>query len=126
MGEKTRAPRPGVSARADASARAQQILVFGMDGDEYRLAWRNVPFGERMLVRKWTGLPYSSFTSEGETIDQDSLALLWCLARRAAGETTLVFNEAFAQEWEAALMALSGELTMRVEFPDDEDNDPEA
>lgn len=124
---KTHAPRPGVGARNEAAAAAQQILVITIGDDEWRLAWTNLPLGERMLVRKWTGLPYSTFTGNGEQIDQDSLALLWCLARRAGGEKTLVFDDALVGAWEARLADAKGAVDLTVEDPNaSEADDPEA
>lgn len=131
---KTKAPRPGVTSRQEAAAAAMQILVICIGGDEWRLAWRNVPFAERMLVRKWTGLPLSAFTGSAgqDTIDQDSLALLWCLARRAEGEKSLVFNETLVEAWEQRLAEADGNLDVKVEFPDGDDlaeigtDDPEG
>ena len=119
-----KAPRPGAGARAEVAHFAEQILILRVGEQEWRLAWRNVPMGERMLVRKWTGLPYSTFTSGQETIDQDSLALLWCLARRAEGEKTLIFSDDVVAEWEALLV--TGELDISVEEPDETADDPEV
>jgi len=121
-----KAPRPGVGSRKDVTARAQQILVVRVGGEEWRFAWLNLPLSERMLVRKWTGLPYANFIG-GEAIDQDSLALLWCLARRAAGEKDLVFNDALSTTWDALIEAAAGDFDMTVEDPDDtEAEDPEV
>lgn len=116
---KTKAPRPGVGARAVAAGEAKEILVIVLGGDEWRLAWRNLPMSERMLVRKWTGLPYSEFTSSSSTIDADSIALLWCLARRAAGEKTLMFDDSLVDEYRQILEASDGNIDLRVDTPDD-------
>ena len=116
---KTKAPRPGVGARAAAAGEAKEILVIVIGDEEFPLAWRNLPMSERMLVRKWTGLPYSEFTASSSTIDADSIALLWCLSRRAAGEKTLVFNDALVAEYHQALEAVEGNIDLRVDTPDD-------
>lgn len=108
---------------------ADQILVLRLGDETWRLAWRNLPLGERMLVRKWTGLPYSHFVAGQETIDQDSLALVWCLARRAAGEKALVFTDELVTEWETRLEAAGPDgFDAVIETPDElaGDDDPEA
>lgn len=124
---KTKAPMPGVSTREEAAEHDRQILCLRIGDDTWRLAWRNLPLSERMLVRKWTGLPYQTFLATGETIDADSLALLWCLARRAEGETSLQFNDALVDAYEARLVAAGGDIDVVVEDPDTNgSDDPEA
>lgn len=121
-----KAPRPGVGARMDEARGAEQLLVLRIGEERWTLGWQNLPMGERMLVRKWTGLPYSAFYQGSETIDADSLALLWCLARRAQGEASLVFNDALVVEWNDRLEAADGDFDASIEMPDDEADDPEA
>ena len=118
---------PGVAKRATDTELNQQILVLRIGDDSWRLSWRNLPLSERMLVRKWTGLPYQTFLATGETIDADSLALLWCLARRAEGETSLVFDDALVAAYEARLVDANGDLDVSVEDANDSgSDDPEA
>jgi len=121
-----KAPRPGVGARAEAAVAAQQILVIRIGETTWKLAWRNVPMGERMLVRKWTGIAYASFTSNGEQIDEDSLALLWCLARRAAGETSLIFDDSVVEDYRQRVIDAEGDMEISVDSPDEEADDPEV
>ena len=121
-----KAPRPGVGKRAEEAAGAEQLLVLRIGDDKWTLAWQNIPLGERMLVRKWTGIPYSAFYQGTETIDADSLALLWCLARRASGESGLTFDDALVAAWNARLDEAAGDFDVSVESPDDEADDPEA
>ena len=90
------APEPGVGKRNDDAASARQILVVKYDGEELRLAWRNLSMLERVAVRKETGLPYDEFIRD--PIGSDSLCVLWWLARRANGEPSLNFSVA-SEEW---------------------------
>lgn len=52
---------------------------------------------EKMAVRYATGLPLEAFVSAGEhTIGEDSIVVMWWLARRQNGEPNLPFNEVAA------------------------------
>jgi hypothetical protein len=62
------------------------------------LAPGNVPLGEKMIVRKATGLPFEAFFADGNTIGEDSVAVLWWLARRAGGEPMLTWTQV-EKEW---------------------------
>lgn len=122
---KTNAPQPGVSRRAARTARAQEILILRLGDREWRLAWRNLPLAERLLVRRWTGLTIEAFLGGPSTVDADSLALLWCLARRAAGELQLQFSEDVVDQWSELLESTDDELEVLVETPDDDSGDVE-
>lgn len=118
------APRPGVGARKEASKAARVVLVIPYGDDEHRLAWQNLPMGERVVCRKATGLPFETFTqafedTQASVVGEDSICVAWWLARRAAGEFTLTWTRA-CEEWDISLL---GEI--RVEEPDGEP-DPEA
>lgn len=125
-----KAPRPGVSKRNEEAAEAQQILVMRFGDDEYRLAWRNLPFAEQMLCRQWTGVPWDSFT---RLFGADALVLYWFFARRMAGEKTLVFHsDETVAEFDRMLAACGGQYDLEIVIPgleellSDEDADPEA
>lgn len=123
------APAPGVGKRAANAVASQFLLSIRIQGGEtYRLAYNIIPVKERMLVRKETGLPLEAFVGEiaaggANKIGMDTLVLFWWLARRAAGETDLRFNDA-ADEWPDDLGP--DDLEVEVEEPDPENNDPEA
>lgn len=54
---------------------------------------------EKMAVRYATGLPYEAFVRPGEhTVGEDSLMVMWWLARRQNGEPGLPFD-AVADTW---------------------------
>ena len=126
------APEPGAvrqkQARAARNEAAQSIITITYGDDKFALAWLNVPITEQLAVRKATGLPLTAFTlplSDADTgpgvIGEDSLLVLWWLARRAKGETQLNFETAINQ-WDAALL---GEVSITT--PDDNpDDDPES
>lgn len=119
------APRPGVTDRADAIEAAQSIATIEYGGESYKLAWRNLPMPERIICRKATGLPLETFTAplddtSATVFGEDSLCVLWWLARRAAGEWQLTFTKA-TQEWD-----VKNVTAFTVDIPDAEDIDPEA
>lgn len=117
------APRPGVGARKEATRAAQNVLVIPYDGSELRLAWQNLPIGERVICRKATGLPFETFTqsfedTQASVVGEDSLCVAWWLARRASGEFALTFTKA-CEEWDVTKLGV-----VRVDEP--EGDDPEA
>lgn len=105
------APKPGVvreeKERAERLDAAQQLVTINYDGRELSLAWRNVPILEKVEVRKATGIPYSAFIESATVsdsvvmIDEDSICVIWWLARRAAGERRLDWPTA-AAEWDTS------------------------
>lgn len=128
------APRPGVSARADDVAAAQQVITLTIhrpihtaDGrlvdETHRLAINNIPIRERVICRKATGLPLAAYWSGEDRIDLDSVVVLWWIARRMNGEATLTFDQAADQ---FPLDLGIDEIDMAIDAPDAEDDDPEA
>ena len=84
------APRPGVAKRQAATQAAQRVLRITVKGETFSLCPENVPFHEQIAVRKACGgLPLSSFWGGGTVIAEDSLQVLFWLARRAGGEPSL-------------------------------------
>lgn len=75
------APRPGVGKRNEAANAARQIMTLTLRGETRQLAIGNIPFSERMVVRKATGLPLEAFTGE-DKFGLDTLMVLWWLAGR--------------------------------------------
>ena len=118
------APRPGAGKRAQARKAAQRILRITVCGETRTLAPDNLPFSEQVAVRKACGgLPFSAFWGEGPTIAEDSLQIMWWLARRANGEPSLQLATVL-DEWPEVLNP--DDFTVELDTPDDEDLDPEA
>lgn len=115
------APTPGVSRRREQREAAQQIMVLTIKGEEFRLAVGNLPMNEKLVLRRATGLPIEAFVGNRYSIGEDSVIVLWWLARRAGGEATLSFGDAVAQ-WP---VGLTGE-DFEIEVEDPEGDDPEA
>ena len=118
------APRPGAGRRKAATEAAQRVLRVTICGDTRTLAVDNIPFREQVEVRKACGgLPFSAFWGGSDTIGEDSLQVLWWLARRANGEPNLALRVVL-EEWPRPLTPDVFEVEL-VE-PGDEDIDPEA
>lgn len=124
------APEPGVGRKkAERKQRvdsAQSIVTIRYADETFSLAWLNVPIGEQIAVRKATGLPLAAFTtplSDAETgpgvVGEDSLLILWWLARRASGQTQLNFETA-CNQWDRAELG-----AVEISTPDEGD-DPES
>lgn len=98
------APRPGVGERGEAANAAMTFLTITLkDQAPVTIAPGNVPFAERLLVRKATGLPFEAFFGEREeTVGEDSIQVLWWLGRRAAGEWQLTLTRAL-EDWPVPL-----------------------
>jgi hypothetical protein len=115
-----RAPRPGVTKRANERAAASQVMSLTIRDETYRLGIGAISMAERSMVRKALDLPLESFLNV-DRFGLDSLFVIWWLARRASGEPNLSFAEANAQfptDLEASEIDLS--------LDDADGNDPEA
>lgn len=77
---------------------------------------------DKIAVRKATSLPFESFWGE-DSVGEDSLVVLWWLARRKNGEDLLSFRDAAAQ-WPSDLDA--DEFDLHIGAADPEASDPEA
>lgn len=75
---------------------------------------------EKMTVRLATGIPFDQFLINETRIGEDTVAVLWWLARRANGEPQLAWAT-FAGQWEEIDVA-----DVNVEIIDDDVNDPGA
>lgn len=118
-----KAPIPGVSARAAASDAAKRTMTITLEGQPPVVVTPgNVPFGERLAVRKATGIPYEAFLGGEDKIGLDSVQVLWWLGRRASGEPGLTFDAALA-EWPD--LTTEDSLTVQIDEPGD-DPSPEA
>lgn len=128
-----KAPRPGVSTRADELEAAQTVMTLVVKRpittesgrlipERHAIAINNVPMRERIICRKATGLPLAAFWAE-DRIDVDSIMVLWWMARRLNGEAALTFDQA-AEQWPMDLS--EDDLDIELDEPDDEDDSPEA
>lgn len=127
------APEPGIGRkkeeRVTREKAAQSVITIAYGEDSLSLAWLNVPIGEQLVVRKATGLPLTAFTmplADAETgpgvIGEDSLLVLWWLARRAKGESQLTFSSA-VDEWDRDLL---GEVEITTADDEKLSDDPES
>lgn len=119
------APTPGVGRKKAQAEVSKSIVTLTYDGEQYALAWQNLPMGERLVVRKATGLPFETFTQPlsidgANVIGEDSLFVLWWLARRAHGDPALSYDTAVG-EWDTAKIG-----GIEVDVPDVKGDDPEA
>ncbi len=118
------APKPGVAKRQAATQQAQRVLRITVKGETFTLCPENIPFGEQVAVRKACGgLPISSFWGGGTVIAEDSLQVLFWLARRACGEPSLNLQTVL-NEWPTPLNP--DDFDIVLEDPDEDDNSPES
>lgn len=90
------APTPGAARRAEADAKVIRITK---DGKTLEVQPAALSLQERFVIRHATGLPFEAFFTGGEdSIGEDSIAVLWWVARRANGEPGLVFSQ-FVNDW---------------------------
>lgn len=90
--------------------------------ESHTLAVNLLTMTDKLAVRKATGLPFEAFWGDS-AVGEDSLVVLWWLARRKNGEAMLSFHEAAAQ-WPTDLDP--DDLDLHVGAVDDEADDPEA
>lgn len=123
-----KAPRPGSAGttggdeKVDAAAQTVTITLHHPErGDITRaLNIGSLPFGERIAVRKATGLPFEAFMAGEAAIGIDTLQVWWWLASRT--ESPLLTLDAAIAEWPEPVTA----DTFTVETGTLEDDDPEA
>lgn len=96
-----KAPTPGKTKAADAARLALRIRV--RDQTLFAPTPKALPLREKFAVRAATGMPIEEFVQDGRTLGEDAIAVLWWLARRAAGETALTFAQAEA-DWPTDLV----------------------
>jgi hypothetical protein len=117
-----RAPRPG-KTRKNQEARRTITIRIG-EHEPVTLAPDNVSMGEKMVVRKALGLPLDNFLIDDDRMGEDSIAVLWWLARRANGEPFLTWTQAM-NDWPNPLTADAIDVEMDDGQGDDE-LDPET
>ncbi len=90
------APPPGASRRAGADAKVIRITN---EGRTLEVQPAGLSLAERFVIRQSTGLPFEAFFTGGEnSIGEDSIAVLWWIARRTNGEPGLAFSQ-FVKDW---------------------------
>jgi hypothetical protein len=115
------APRPGIGRRTRAAEEAQKVLTITLRGEAFQLAIGSLPIREKLAVRAQTGMPIEAFVGKEDRIGEDSIVVLWWLARRAAGEPTLSFETA-SGDWPSDLGI--EDVSFSVDSPNGDD--PEA
>ncbi len=121
------APRPGVTARAEAAKAARRSITVTLRGESHTVWPMNVPLRHAAAFRKATGgLPLRRFLDE-EELDVDSFKALWWLGRRLDGEPDLTFDQLDA-DWPEDFDL--SDIQAFVEEPDDDEavevDSPEA
>jgi hypothetical protein len=118
------AQRPGASRRKTERTQAQSSLAtITIRGETHKLAIGTIPLREKSAVRRQTGLPFETFWTDSDHIGEDSIAVMWWLARRANGEPNLSYSEV-EEQWPSDLT--EEDIQFEVETPDGEDDHPEA
>lgn len=84
------APTPGASRKLEQSKRAQVVTTVTIRGESRSCAFGNLPIRERALIRKVTGMPFERWM---DGIEEDSVMVMWWVARRQSGEPGLSFAE---------------------------------
>lgn len=121
-----KAPRPGYSRRQDAQDNASTLLRITIRGESHTLAVNNLPMRERTICRKATGLPLEGWFTSGSgemAVGEDTIAVLWWLARRMEGEFDLTWPTV-TEEWPTGLTA--DDFDVEEITPDDEPDSPEV
>jgi len=111
-----KAPRPGKTRERAAATQRFRISVKGRTLE----LPATLTINEKMAVRLGTGIPFDQFLVSETRIGEDTVAVLWWLARRANGEPRLAWNT-FAGEWE---QIRPDDLECDLVDDDDEVDDP--
>lgn len=119
------APRPGGAGTSKAveQVEAAKTVMKIRIGDHapVTIAPGLIPLGEKLIVRKALGLPFEAFAGDDDHIGEDSIAVMWWLARRANGEPMLTWTQVEA-DWPSGLTPDD----IDVDVSDGEGEDPEA
>lgn len=116
------APRPGEGQRRAVAAKQSALATITVQGEVFKLAVGTMRPREKLTCRIQTGLPFESFWRGGDHIGEDSVVVMWWLARRAGGEPDLTWDDAEPQ-WPVGLT--DGEIEFKIDQPDDGDDHPE-
>ena len=123
-----KAPRPGSAGtssgdeKVTAASQTVTMTVRHPDRGEITRSLNigSVPFGERVAVRKVTGLPFEAFMAGETAVGLDTLQVWWWLAKRT--EDPLASIDSACAEWPEAVTADA--FTVEIATP--EADDPEA
>lgn len=114
------APTPGAGRKLEQAKRAQVVTTITIRDQKQSCAFANLPIRERALIRNVTGLPFERWMNG---IEEDSLQVMWWVARRQAGERGLSFAEVQA-EWFEDLT--TDDVEIEEDDGQDEDPDPQS
>lgn len=122
-----RAPKPGgpgTSAHNDKVEAATREMRMTVRGETRTIRPGNIPIGEKLIVRKATGLPFEAFMGNDDKIGEDSVLVMWWLAGRATNPF-LTWKQACA-DWPTDLT--EDDIEVELSGPDVEPagDDPEA
>lgn len=119
-----KAPKPasaGTTKHNEAVSAAKQVMVMTLRGETRRLAIGSIPLKEKLLVQQATGEPLESWMNKPSEI---TMAILWWLSGRAAGNAFLTFDKVCA-EWPTDLS--EDDLSIDVVDADElTESDPES
>lgn len=92
------APTPGAARRDVEHSRVLRMTV---NGKTLEFQPSTITLKERFVIRTSTELPFEAFFGEGGRLfGEDSIAVLWWLARRRNGEPGLALLDLMS-EWES-------------------------
>ena len=119
-----KAPKPGQRAHDEALAASVLTIHVEVKGERLAFCPNAVPFNVLAAVRKATGgLPWKTYWDGENAVDEDSLMLMWFVARLVNGER--VTMPQVEREWNALA---PGDFDFTITDPDDvePEADPES
>jgi pyruvate formate-lyase activating enzyme-like uncharacterized protein len=119
-----KAPKPGQRAHDEAAAASVLTMNVEVKGQTLHFCPNALPFRVQVAVRKASGgLPWTAFWNGESAVGEDSLMVMWFVARLANGER--VTMEQVEREW---LALGDGEFDFSITEPDevDPESDPES
>lgn len=119
-----KAPKPGQRRQDEAQAASVLTMNVTVKGDTLSFCPNALPFKVQTAVRKASGgLPWTAFWNGENAVGEDSLMVMWYVARLVNGEN--VTMDKVEREW----FALGdGDFDFTITEPDDVDpeSDPES
>jgi len=119
-----KAPKPGQRRHDEAQAASVLTMNVTVKGETLSFCPNALPFRVQVAVRKASGgLPWTSFWNGENAVGEDSLMVMWYVARLVNGEN--VTMDMVQADW----WALSdGDFDFTITEPDDVDpeSDPES
>lgn len=86
------APRPGRARQEEARRQAERVAIrITLNGESYTLHIGDLGPQDDLVARKQVGLPVTPFFAE-DRFGMDSLLIIYWMARRKSGESTLQFQ----------------------------------